>query len=312
MDTTYLRTFELVVQTGSMAEAARRLHLSPTAVAKQLHALEREFGVALTARSGRTVLPTEAGHNILALGRSVLGDIQEMKRRARAGQAAGEFRLGSINTFLHGLVPDMLASLVHRHPGLRVFVQPGSSAYLYDALHNEQVDAAICLHPQFELPKTLWWAGLRREPLVALVPAALRHEDPHTLLEREPLIRLDRRQWGGRLAEEYLRQAGIRPIERFELSSLPAISKMVDRGLGVSLVPDIEQGWPAGLRIRRLALPLPTQPREVGLLCLRSSSRLDLVQELVGDYHAARRAASQAPPAAAASPPPTNCALAAP
>ena len=77
------------------------------------------------------------------------------------------------------------------------------------------------------------------------------HRDPHELLANEPLIRYDRNQWGGRQADEYLRKVGITPHERFELNALNAIAVMVDRGLGVSLVPDWARPWPEGLQLAR-------------------------------------------------------------
>ena len=47
MQTAFLRAYLLTVDTGSMAEAARRLNLTPAAVAQQLRSLEQEIGVAL-------------------------------------------------------------------------------------------------------------------------------------------------------------------------------------------------------------------------------------------------------------------------
>ena len=124
-----------------------------------------------------------------------------------------------------------------------------------------------------------WMAGqlLREEPLVVIAPRALAGRDPHELLASEPLIRYDRNQWGGRLADEYLRRAGITPHERFELNALGAIAVMVDRGLGVSIVPDFAQPWPAGLDLARLPLPLPSEPRRIGAVWSRSSVRIRLV-----------------------------------
>ena len=55
--------------------------------------------------------------------------------------------------------------------------------------------------------------------------------------------------------------AGIVPQERFELNALNAIAVMVDRGLGVSLVPDWARPWPEGLNLVRLPLPLACEPR---------------------------------------------------
>jgi DNA-binding transcriptional LysR family regulator len=84
--------------------------------------------------------------------------------------------------------------------------------------------------------------------------------------------------WGGRLVENYLNRVGIRPRERFVLSTLDAIAVMVDRGLGVSLVPDWSPPWPEGLSLARLALPLPTEPRRIGLLWMKGSARSRLLR----------------------------------
>ena len=73
--------------------------------------------------------------------------------------------------------------------------------------------------------------------MVVRAPESMAGRDPHELLATEPLVRYDRNAWGGRQADEYLRANGIVPRERFELNALNAIAVMVDRGLGVSLVP---------------------------------------------------------------------------
>lgn len=280
MDSAWLQSFLLVVETGSIAEAARRLDLTPAAIAKHLRNLEREVGTPLVARAGRTVQPTASGHRVTELARSLQRDFAQLRNRALERDAIAQLRLGTINTALHTLMPDMLVGLVSRHPLLRVFIRPGMSMELYDAVQSGELDAALCLHPQFALPKTLYWQTLQSEPLVVLAPHRLRQREPHELLKSEPLIRYDRSQWGGRQAEDYLRKAGIVPRERFELSSLSAIAMMVDRGLGVSLAPDAGSPWLDGLRIVKLKLPLATEPRRVGLLCQRSSACLGLVKEM--------------------------------
>src|SRR2546427_349269 len=118
---------------------------------------------------------------------------------------------------------------------------------------------------------------LREEPLVVLAPQSLAGRDPHELLATQPLIRYDRNQWGGRQADQYLRLAGIVPRERFELNALNAIAVMVDRGLGVSLVPDWARPWPEGLKLARIPLPREFEPRRIGIVWSRATIRLRLV-----------------------------------
>ena len=111
-----------------------------------------------------------------------------------------------------------------------------------------------------------------------MTPASLATRDAHLVLAREPFIRLDRNVYAGRLIDGYLRKAGIRPKERFELDGLELIAVMVDRGLGVSLLPDWAPPWPEGLSLRKLPLPDRSFRRRTGLLWTRTSLRVRLIQ----------------------------------
>jgi DNA-binding transcriptional LysR family regulator len=271
METIFLRTFLLTVDTGSMAEAARRLDLTPAAVAQQIRSLERDVGTALIARAGRTVRPTEAGFRVAEKARVLVRDVDALRAVAHDDVVTGELRIGAINTALHTLMPDILTQLMRTHPQLKLYIQSALSSELFQAVLRGDLDAAICLHPQFALPKTCIWQLLREEELVALVPKKLAERDPHELLRTMPFIRYDRSQWGGQQADRYLRKAGIEPQERFELSQLTAIATLVGRGLGVALVPDTATSLDPGAKLARLRLPLRVAPRRVGLLWLRSS-----------------------------------------
>ncbi len=271
MKTTFLQTFLLTVDTGSMAEAARRLDLTPAAVAQQIRSLEQDLGVPLVSRAGKTVRPTDAGFRVMERSRALLREVANLKSIANDGELSGELRIGAVNTALHSLMPEILAQLFSAHPELRFFIQSGLSSELFQAVQRGDLDAAVCLHPQFALPKTCAWQLLREEELVALVPLALADHDPHELLRTKPFIRYDRNQWGGQQADRYLRKAGIIPHERAELSYLGAIAMMVERGLGIALAPDTILPSGLGANIAKLPLPIRTQPRRLGILWLRSS-----------------------------------------
>ncbi len=286
METQFLNTFVTVGDRGSMAAAARMLHITPAAVAQQIRTLERELGAPLIARAGRTVSVTAEGARILQRARDLLRDVSDLRSVANESGMAGELRLGACPTALAGLVPDILARMVAKFPEINVFIRPGYSADLYGAVEAGDLDAAMVLQAPFSLPKTCDWQLLREEPMVVLAPARLAARDPHDLLRDEPLIRYDRHEWGGRQADEYLRRVGIVPRERFELNALNAIAVMVDRGLGVSLVPDWARPWPEGLAVARLPLPEPCEPRRIGMVWSRSSVRIRQVNALLEEGRA--------------------------
>jgi DNA-binding transcriptional LysR family regulator len=280
MDTAFLSNLLLVVDTGSMAEAARRAGVTPAAIAQQMSALERELGITLFVRSGRTVIPTEAGHRVIERARGLVADFADLKAHALEGEATGELRIGTITTALLSLLPDVLANFAREFPRAKLLIRAGTSMELYDTLQRGDLDVAICLHPAFALPKAYDWHLLREEPLVVLAPARLAHEDPHELLRREPFVRYDRSLGGGKQADRYLQAARIVPHELFELNALMAIAMMVDRGLGVSLVPDIVSPMTSALSVARLALPVHTEPRRFGMVWQRASPRARLIQGL--------------------------------
>lgn len=288
MDTQFLATFIMVVDRGSMAAAARMLNITPTAVAQQIRAMERELGAALIARAGRTVTITEAGTRILGRARELLRDVADLRTVANDVATAGELRIGAGTNALTGILPDILARMVARFPLINVFIRPGYSPELYRAVENGDLDAAIVLEAPFTLPKTCNWQMLREEPLVVLAPLSMAGRDPHALLASQPFIRFDRSQWGGHQVDQYLHRAGIKPQERFELNALNAIAVMVDRGLGVSLVPDWARPWPEGLRVTRIALPDPVEPRRIGVLWTRSTIRIRLVKAFLQEAQVIR------------------------
>ena len=281
METSYLHSFMLVVETGSMAEAARRLHITAAAVAQQMRILEKEFKTPLLARAGRTVVPTPAGHRLKQSAPTLLRDLANAHLLVNDDGASGELVIGTINTALHSLLPDILADFVKQSPNVKVFLQSAATNQLYEAVQQGDIDAAVCLYPAFSLAKTFDWTLLREEPLILLAPKHLAHRDPHDLLRTQPLIRYDRNLGGGQMVDKYLRNAGITPMERFELSSLVAIAMMVDRGLGVALVPDTALNLPDGQSVVRVNLPDATQSRRFGVMWLRSSAKLPLIQKLV-------------------------------
>ena len=281
MDTRFLESFVTVFDCGSMAEAARRLNLTPAAIAQRIRALENDIGAPLLLRSGRSVQPTEAAGAIIDRARKLLSDAREMKGIASSDELSGELVIGVIQTTLPGLFAEILIPFTKAHPSVDVRLVRDHSAGLYRRVMDREVDVAVTSEPPFAVPKTCEWHVLREEPFVVLTPSAMPARDAHAVLAKEPFIRLDRNVYAGQLIDQYLRKASIRPHERYELDGLELIAVMVDRGLGVSLLPDWHPPWPEGLSLRKLSLPDRTFCRRTGLLWNRASSRGRLIRALL-------------------------------
>lgn len=282
MDTRFLQSFAAVVDLGSIAEAARRLDLAPTTVTQQIRALEADLGARLLMRAGRTVKPTAVGSRILAHAHDVLRDVRDLRSAAtETGLPAGPLRLGATPSALMGLLPPMLRAWKQAYPAIPIYIEPGTSVRLLDRVNAGELDAAILVHPAYELPKTCGWRLLREEALVLLAPRRLRVTDALQTAAREPFIRYDRNVVAGKLADEYLRSHGVRPKVQFELDGIEHIAKLVAEGFGVSVLPD----WPVigapDPQLRRWPLPAPCPSRQVGMAWLRTSVRCALAEEFL-------------------------------
>jgi DNA-binding transcriptional LysR family regulator len=278
VDTRFLESFIVAAESGSLAEAARRLDLTPAALAQRVRSLEAEMGVRLLVRAGRSTQPTEAGRTILDRARQILRDTRELRAIATADTSAGQLRIGVIATALTGILPTILTFLAKSNPQLETYIMPGTSEDLYSKVLMGDLDAAILVQPPFGLRKTCSWMLLREEPLTVISPLSVPIVNTKILLSTEPFIRYDREHWGGRLADYYLRQMKITPRQRFELDALDAIAVLVARGLGVSLVPDWAPPWPEGAALNKKRIDAPSFVRRVGLIWMRNSASLRLVR----------------------------------
>ena len=291
MDTRFLGEPIAVLDQGSIAQAARRLNLTPAAVAQRLRTLESDIGARLVARSGRTVRPTEAGATILGRAREILGDIRDLKSMATSEVPSGELRLGAIANAISGILPPVLVRVTVKIPAARHFIHRGTSTGSYHRVLKAILTRPSCSTP-FAIPQDLRWADVfREEPLLVLAPASIANPDPHELLANEPFIRYDRNNWTGRLIDQYLRRVGIRPRERCELAGLEAVAALVHHGLGVALVPDWAPPWPEGLALAKLPIPDPLFTRRIGLIWTRDTVRIRLIHTFIQEAataHASR------------------------
>ena len=287
MDTQFLQSFVSVVEAGSLAEAARRLDLTPAAIAARVRALEQDLGTPLLRRAGRHVKPTEAGLRMLERARLVLRDVRDLRASASDDAPLGELRVGVSVSALTGVMPPVLTRLYRRYPSLSVYVEPGTSSHLYHRTVGGHVDVAFIVQPQFALPKGYGWRTIVEEPLVVLAHPDVATNDAHQLMSQQPFIRYDRAAWGGRMADRYLRQHGIRPHERLEIDGLMAIASMVLEGLGVSLVPDWAPDWLDSIGIARVPLPDTAPVRRMGVIWATQTPHATLSEAFVEATEAA-------------------------
>jgi len=115
-----LECFVRSAESGSFAEAARRLGLTPAAVGKNVAKLEAGLGVRLFQRSTRSLTLTEAGERFLAEVGGSLSTIRSAVANlaSAAGQPAGILKVSMGVTFGRDYVLPMLGDFLHRYPAI--------------------------------------------------------------------------------------------------------------------------------------------------------------------------------------------------
>ena len=289
MNLDYLHNFLMVTELGSIAEAARRLGLSPTTLTQRLKALEASVGTPLLVRAGHTVKPTLAGTRITENAQNILLELHRLKASAfDTAPPSGPLRLGTMHM---GFILPVLKQWADHFPNIAINIERATNNMLYAMVLDGEIDAALIARPAFDLPKGVIWTKLKEESLIMLTPATLKVDDIFESLAREPYLRLDPRVIAGEMADEYLRQKGIYPQIRFELQGIDDIARLVEEGLGISLLPDWSaRDLHAAQALRRWPLPKPCPSRILGMVSLKSGTRSKLVDsfaEMAEKLHSA-------------------------
>ncbi|UGS37332.1 LysR family transcriptional regulator [Capillimicrobium parvum] len=301
---TQLHAFLAVVRRGSVTAAAAELVVTQPSVSAAVAALEREVGVELTERVGRSVRPTAAGRAYAAYAADVVGLLDQGARAAReAEDVTRTLRLSAVTTAGEYLVAPLVRAFREHRPGVEISLDVGNRGDVFQRLADHEVDVALT----GRVPED---ARLEGVPFAdndfVLITAP---EDPLARRRWVAVEELRGRPWlirevgsGTRtLSEEYLAAHGLDP-QRLTFGSNGAIKQAVRLGLGIALQSrfavalELELGLLASLR------PRGGVPRRAWFVV---RSAVGPVRPEVVDFmafagsNAARRALAQARPAPA-------------
>lgn len=142
---TQLVAFLTVVRRGSVTAAAEELVVTQPSVSAAVSALERELGVTLTERAGRTLRPTEAGRAYAAYAADVLGLLDEGRRAAReiAAPEPHTLRISAVTTAGEYLVPQLIQAFRERRPELDISLDVGNRELVFRRVMEHEVDVAV-------------------------------------------------------------------------------------------------------------------------------------------------------------------------
>lgn len=169
MDFKQLRSFVEVVRRGGFTQAAQTLHISQSAVSKQVAQLEQSLGVILLERHASRLHLTAAGTVVLERGEAMLhmGDALQNELDDLSQLARGELRLGLPLLGSDALFAGLFAEYRRRYPNINVQMLEGGSRTIEQAVLSGELELGGSLTPS---DPAFDCQPFCNEPLDALLP----------------------------------------------------------------------------------------------------------------------------------------------
>ncbi len=282
-----LRTLWLVSQVGTLAAAAQRLGVTPSAVSQQLGVLEGAVGADLLQAEGRGVVLTDLGFRLAQLGGELVATLEAAKAVAEEAGAdtTGRFRISSIPTAALSLVRHAILALQNEHPKLELSVIDQDPLTSLRQLQSHAVDLAVIEvfdGQPWTIPDGLQATSLGRDAMQLFVPSTMKlPAGPVELGELADANWISSpafTSYAGAVRAACT-TAGFEPRVRWETDDIFLMQRYVADGFGVALHPPFSADPPPeGVVIREVA----GEPicREI-LVIARSSSTARPVHKVV-------------------------------
>jgi len=241
MDLRQLEILQGIAETGSFTACGRKLHVSQSAVSRQILLLEEELGEPLFLRIGRQVRMTPAAESLVQLGQRVFLDVRETVGAItdRTRELRGKLRLsGGMSVCLY-VFPPLLKHLRRVHPQLDVRLTVATAGRSVQEIRGGRVDAGLLTLP-VEESDLVTVPGLREELLLVTTPthplAKRRRVAPRDLAVL-PFIQFEVGSGTRNVIDRFFASENLEPTVVMDTENVEIIKAMVKTGLGVGIVP---------------------------------------------------------------------------
>jgi DNA-binding transcriptional LysR family regulator len=260
MDLDQLRLFVDLVREQSFTRVAERNYITQPAVSLSIQKLEDELNTKLLDRTTRKVLVTDDGRVLYGYAREILEKVGDAKAelQERQDRMVGTMRLATVHSVGLYELPSTLKEYIRRYPEVNIQVEYRPSEQVYHAVADGDADLGLVAYPE-------------ERPGLVMVPFFEDHlvlicsrEHPFSHHRSVPLKELDGQRFVGfqaeiptrRALDTLMRRAGVKVDIRMECDNIEVLKKMVEVGIGVSLVPHLavrEEARSGALQVLRIA-----------------------------------------------------------
>jgi len=242
MNLKQLEAFLWVAKLGSFSRTAERLFTTQPAISSRISKLEDELRTELFARDGGDVRLTPSGRELLVYAEEALGAVQAMREQAgMPAEVSGLLRLGVSETIVQTWLSDLLAILRETYPALDVEISVDVTSNLRNALIDHGIDLALLMGPVSEYTVTNTPLGAYELIWVMRPDSGIAGPRHMTLQEicGYPILTFPRNTRPYFEISEMFKTQDSDAVRLFPSSSLSAIQRMAERGIGIASIPRV-------------------------------------------------------------------------
>lgn len=240
MNIRYLEILEAIEQTGSFSGAAKKLHLTQSAVSHAVAELERQAGTVLFDRLPRGVSLTHCGAALLEESRGVLAACRNLDRRIRHLEEFTPIHVVSSITIASFWLPRLISCLKRQRPGLQINVRVVSAACAMDILQRGEADIAFLEGPKPQ--GDFRTVELDSYKLCAACAPAYPLPGPVLSMSELCALPLLLREQGSAIRDTFdsmLALASLKACPVWESVNSFALMKAAEAGLGITILPEM-------------------------------------------------------------------------
>lgn len=266
MDITSLKMFCLVVDEGSISQAARLSFVSQPAVTRQIRQIENFYGALLFDRTEGKLTVTETGRMLYPFAKAIINDFNRSKEviQQAIGEGNASLRVGASLTIGEYLLPSLLGRFKKQTPEIKVTLAIKNTPSILEDLTNDVIDLAL-VEGIVEFKHFIVDKFAEDELVLVCSPDHMWRDRQAIHIEELANERMIWRESisGTRLiVENTLREYGVLDtIENYmEISSTQAIKSAVEAGLGISILPrltvarELEQGFLQEMKLQGIVI----------------------------------------------------------
>lgn len=264
--------FVKTVEKGSITKAAIELNYAQSSVSKMIADLEKECGFALLERGKKGVNLTSSGKEILPLARNILNNYFELEGYINKLNKieSGSVRIGTFSSVAINRLPDIFTKFQKDFPNIEYEMLLGDYIEVEKWIDEGRVDFGFLRLPTEKRFDTM---SLIQDEYMVVLPKnhILAKEENIDIkkLNSEPFLLLEHR--GKTEVSNLLDKYNVKPNIKFTTWEDFAIMAMVEKGLGVSILPSlILENIPYDIEIRPLKIPFY---RDIGI-AMKDKKRL--------------------------------------